>query len=72
MSTKKLLKRIVSPELSSKDLKELKKRPDNLASRLHNCTHGITSDPLAALAIVSSHSSVKVPYSSVPVATVLC
>ena len=54
MSVKKLLKRIVTPDLSQKDLNEIKKRPDNLASRLHDCTHGITSDPLAALAITFS------------------
>lgn len=54
MSVNKLLKRIVAPELSSKDLANLKKNPNNLASRLHDSTHGITSDPLAVLAITFS------------------
>jgi len=54
MSVKKLLKRIVAPELSNQDIKTLKKNPNNLAGRLHDYTHGITSDPLAVFAITFS------------------
>ncbi|CAB9511299.1 Receptor-type guanylate cyclase gcy [Seminavis robusta] len=55
MSVKKLLKRImVAPELTPAEVAKLKKNPNNLASRLHDSTYGITSDPLAMLAISMS------------------
>jgi hypothetical protein len=49
MSVSKLLTRIVAPNLQ----KQVKRRAsmDNLALHLHDYTHGITSDPLAVLAI---------------------
>ena len=50
MSVNKLLKRIVLPELTDKQLESLKKE-DDLASHLHDYTHGIGSDPLLAFAI---------------------
>jgi hypothetical protein len=48
-----LLKRIVTPELSHEQLQRLQK-VDDLASHLHDYTHGINSDPLLALAITMS------------------
>jgi len=53
MNTSKLLKRIVSPELSDEDLAKMK---DNkkLASHLHNYSHGINSDPITIFAILFS------------------
>ena len=53
MSVNKLLKRIVAPDLSEKELKKLKK-VDDLAFHLHDYTHGINSDPLLHLAITIS------------------
>ena len=53
MSVKKLLKRITTPELSKADLEECQ-NPKKMAYHLHSCTHGITSDPLALLAITFS------------------
>jgi hypothetical protein len=43
----------VTPELSPEQLKRLQK-VDDLASHLHDYTHGINSDPLLALAITVS------------------
>lgn len=55
MSVKKLLKRIVTPELSNEDSKKFRKNPNkHLAYRLHDYTLGLTSDPLALLAITFS------------------
>ena len=45
-----MLKRITTPELSKDKIEECQ-NPDTLASHLHACTHGITSDPLTLLAI---------------------
>lgn len=54
-SVKKLLKRIVTPELSAPDTKKSKKNSNrNLAYRLHDYTLGLASDPLALLAITFS------------------
>jgi len=53
MSVKKLLKRIVTPELSNADAAQCQ-NPKSLAYHLHACTHGITSDPLTVLAITFS------------------
>lgn len=50
MSVSKLLKRIVAPELTQKQLVELKGKED-IASHLYDYTHGINSDPLATLAV---------------------
>jgi hypothetical protein len=49
MSVIKLLKRIATPELDVENFKAT-----DLASQLHDCTYGITSDPLATLAIIFS------------------
>jgi hypothetical protein len=49
MSVIKLLKRVETPDLNV-DLSKSK----NLASQLHDFTYGITSDPLATLAIIFS------------------
>jgi hypothetical protein len=54
MSVKKLYKRIVSPDLSADELDELKGKSGDLASHLHDYTHGINSDPLLALALTFS------------------
>lgn len=48
-----MLKRITTPELSKDKIEECQ-NPNSLASHLHACTHGITSDPLALLAITFS------------------
>ena len=47
-----LLKRIVAPDFSPEDIEQEKRGV--LASRLHDYTHGINSDPLALLAIIVS------------------
>lgn len=54
MSVTKLLQRVVTPEITVRrasilDAKDMKKQ---VASDLHNYTHGITSDPLTQLAII--------------------
>ena len=55
MSVNKLLKRIVAPDLTSEQLELLKKGGgQNFASHLHDFTHGIVSDPMAAFAITFS------------------
>ena len=46
MATNKFLKRIVTPDIAGAD--------GEMASKLHNYTHGINSDPLTLLAIVFS------------------
>jgi len=53
MSVNKMLKRIVSPDLSDEELSKMK---DNrkLASHLHAYTHGINSDPVTMFAILFS------------------
>ena len=61
MSVEKFLSRIVTPDLEEKDVinspdldeKDLK-NAEGIASRLHDYTHGINSDPLTLLAIVFS------------------
>lgn len=55
MSVKKLLKRVVAPDLTEEQLEELQgKGQEDLASHLHDYTHGINSDPLTSLAITFS------------------
>lgn len=55
MSVKKLLKRIVAPDLTEEQLEALKsKDKSDLASHLHDYTHGINSDPLTSLAVTFS------------------
>ena len=49
MSTNKLLKRIVAPDIAME-----KAKSSEIASELHNYTHGINSDPLTIFAIVFS------------------
>lgn len=49
MATNKLLKRIVAPDIAIE-----KAKSTDIASELHDYTHGINSDPLALLAIVFS------------------
>ena len=53
MCASKLLKRIVSPEVTDEDLAKMK---DNkkLAKTLHTYTHGINSDPITVFAILFS------------------
>lgn len=46
MATNKFLKRIVAPDIAAGD--------NEMASKLHNYTHGINNDPLTQLAIVFS------------------
>jgi 3'5'-cyclic nucleotide phosphodiesterase len=50
MSVNKLLKRIVSPEIDEKDIKD----ESCYAALLHNHTYGLCSDPLARFAIAFS------------------
>jgi hypothetical protein len=55
MSVSKLLKRIVAPDLSRKELEMCTKGSgDALASHLHDFTHGINSNPMALFAIMFS------------------
>ena len=54
MSVKKLLKRIVTPELTSNEIENLRKEDTNLAEHLHDYTYGIHSDALAGFAITFS------------------
>lgn len=55
MSVKKLLKRIVAPDISHDPLKEnLGNAKVEMANRLHDYTHGINSDPLTSLAVTFS------------------
>ena len=49
MATNKLLKRIVAPDIAIE-----KAKSSEIASELHNYTHGINSDPLTVFAIVFS------------------
>lgn len=53
MAVDKFLKRVVSPDLDVNTQNTKKVRAD-VASQLHDYTHGITSDPLSVLAIVFS------------------
>ena len=54
LSVHKLLKRVVTPDISKEDLEHAKKDTCHLASRLHDYTHGINSDPLTLFGIVFS------------------
>jgi hypothetical protein len=54
MSVDKLLNRIVAPDLSDEEIERAQKSRGQLASCLHDYTHGINSDPLSSLAIVFS------------------
>jgi 3'5'-cyclic nucleotide phosphodiesterase len=54
MSVSKLLKRIVSPELSKNVIDKITENQDTYEKHLHACTYGISSDPLAQFAIVFS------------------
>ena len=49
MATNKFLKRIVAPDIAVGEAKQ-----GDIASQIHNYTHGINSDPLTILAIVFS------------------
>ena len=53
MSVKKLLGRVVAPELTPQQLEELKTKKDSkdLACLLHKTTYGINSEPLALVAM---------------------
>lgn len=53
MAVNKFLKRIVSPDIDvDKEMTEA--HHNDIASKLHDYTHGITSDPLTVLAIIFS------------------
>jgi hypothetical protein len=54
MSVYKLLKRVVMPDISKEDLEQAKNDRGHLASRLHDYTHGINSDPLILFGIAFS------------------
>jgi hypothetical protein len=54
MSVHKLLKRVVTPDISQEDLAQAERDSNHLASCLHDFTHGINSDPLTLLAILFS------------------
>lgn len=54
MSVNKLLSRIVAPDLSHEKVELLTKQRDQVAAEMHDFTHGITSDPMAILAITFS------------------
>jgi 3'5'-cyclic nucleotide phosphodiesterase len=55
LSVSKLLKRIVSPDLSEEDLKGIEQHGTNeVRALLHASTYGMSSDPLAQFAIVFS------------------
>jgi 3'5'-cyclic nucleotide phosphodiesterase len=51
MSVSKVLKRIITPDL---DIDQVKGNNKSLEAHLHDYTYGITSDPLAVLAIIFS------------------
>jgi hypothetical protein len=54
LSVAKLLGRVVTPDLSSKQGESAADRKvrNEMAAQIHNFTHGLTSDPLATLALV--------------------
>jgi class 3 adenylate cyclase len=54
MSVSKLLGRVVSPELSSMQGESVadQRARNHMAAQIHDFTHGLTSDPLASLALV--------------------
>jgi len=55
MSVNKLLRRIVTPELSEEKIEEIKNSDQaKLALHLHDYTYGINSDPLAMFAMTFS------------------
>ncbi len=57
MSVSKFLKRIVTPEIELEELSKLQdkdKIAQQIASHLHDYTHGLTSDPITIFAIVFS------------------
>jgi hypothetical protein len=56
MSSKKLLTRVVTPELSEEHLAQLKQKKyrRDVACHLHECCYGISSEPLALLAVTFS------------------
>jgi hypothetical protein len=54
LSVQKLLKRVVTPDISEEDLQQAKTDSNHLASCLHDYTHGINSDPLTIFAIIFS------------------
>ena len=55
LAVNKLLRRIVSPELSADQLNGFEHASENkLAAHLHDCTYGINSDPLTMLAMTFS------------------
>ena len=53
MSVKKLLNRVVTPELTPEQLMDLSKsgQGNDLLSHLHKMTYGINSEPLALVAL---------------------
>ena len=56
MSSKKLLTRVVTPEMTDDQLEKLKqgKHRGNVASHIHDYCYGISSEPLALLAVTFS------------------
>ncbi len=54
MLVHKVLKHVVTPDISKEDLAQAETDRNHLASFLHDSTHGINSDPVALLAIVFS------------------
>jgi 3'5'-cyclic nucleotide phosphodiesterase len=56
MSVSKLLKRIVTPDVSDVDIEQLhiSGGVTGLHNHLHNCTYGLMSDPVAQFAIIFS------------------
>ena len=54
MSVNKLLSRIVAPDLVATNYNKLKEGRDEVAAKMHDFTHGITSDPMAVFAITFS------------------
>jgi hypothetical protein len=54
MSVHKLLKRVVTPDISKEDLEQAERDRCHLASCLHDYTHGINSDPLISFGVAFS------------------
>jgi hypothetical protein len=54
MLVHKVLKHVVTPDISKEDLAQAERDSNHLASCLHNFTHGINSDPITLLVIIFS------------------